>query len=174
MPLANIRYRVEQFLLAWKAEPDPDQLEKARQILGPSLWPVFAQMQPGEQAHSLSVMNKIIDQGCGAPELLQAALLHDAGKSRSPLSVWDRTWIVLARRLFPDRVRRWGQGEPTGWRRIFVVAEQHPAWGAEMAANAGADQKVIALIRQHQQTPSFTDPHMTDWLRILQEADDES
>jgi len=174
MPFAKIRYRVEQFILALTAEPDPEQLVKARQILGTTLWPIFTLLQPGEQVHSLSVMNKIIDQGYSAQELLQAALLHDVGKSRSPLNVWNRTWIVLARNFFPDRLQSWGQGELTGWRRTFVVAEQHPAWGAEMAANAGADQKVVALIRQHQQPPSFTDPQMADWLCILQEADDES
>jgi hypothetical protein len=31
-----------------------------------------------------------------------------------------------------------------------VVAIQHPAWGAEMAAEAGSSPLVVALIRRHQ------------------------
>ena len=109
MPLGQFHYRLKQFWLAFWAGPDPEGLQQARQMLGPSLWPVFAQMQPGEQAHSLDVMRVIRARGHDEPALLQAALLHDCGKSRSSLSVWDRTWIVLARKFFPAQVRAWGQ-----------------------------------------------------------------
>jgi len=84
------------------------------------------------------------------PDLLAAALLHDVGKSDHPLHIWERVVIVLGKAFFPGQVRRWGQGEPTGWRRPFVVAEQHPAWGADMAAEAGASPTTATLIRHHQ------------------------
>ena len=66
-------------------------------------------------------------------ELLQAALLHDVGKSAAPLSLGDRTLVVLARRLAPAAARRWGQGQPSGWRRPFVTARQQPSGGLTCA-----------------------------------------
>jgi hypothetical protein len=171
--VARLVYRLRQFQRAWRATPTADELAQAQQLLGPALWPLFEQMQPGEQAHSLDVLAKIITQGHTDPDLLTAALLHDAGKTRSPLTVWDRSWIVLAKKLLPRAVQTWGKGMPTGWRRIFVVAEQHPAWGAQMAAAAGATPGAVALIRCHQSPPDPSSP-IVELLRILQAADDES
>jgi hypothetical protein len=39
----------------------------------------------------------------------------------------------------------------SGWRRAFVVAVQHPQWGADLAAKAGASPLAVALIRRHQE-----------------------
>lgn len=172
--IIKLGYRLRQFTLAWWANPDPLDVAKACKLLGPSLCSLFLQLQPGEQVHSLDVYRKIVRQGYTDPDLLIAALLHDVGKSCSPLSVWDRTWIVLARAIFPKKVKCWGQGVPSGWRRIFVVAEQHPAWGAEMAAGAGASQNIVALIRQHQDRSVSSFFSLAKQLHILQEADDES
>jgi putative nucleotidyltransferase with HDIG domain len=172
--MARLGYRLHQFLVSSTAKPDPAALAHARQVLGPVLWPLFLQLQPGEQAHSLDVFKKIINRGHDGPDLLVAALLHDVGKSRSPLSTWDRVWIVLAKKIAPRWVKNWGIGSPTGWKRIFVVAEQHPAWGAEMAAAVGAAPNVVTLIGQHQaHSPDLSTP-LAEFLRILQGADDES
>jgi hypothetical protein len=58
--------------------------------------------------------------------------------------------IVLAKSLFPKRVRYWGVGEPFGWNRPFVIAEQHASWGADLAERAGASPLTVSLIRCHQ------------------------
>ncbi|MFZ6026513.1 MAG: HDIG domain-containing metalloprotein [Chloroflexota bacterium] len=171
---ARPAYRLRQFLLAWTAKPASGDLAQAQQLLGPRLWLLFLQQQPGEQAHSLDVLKRITTQGHTDPDLLVAALLHDVGKSRAPLTPWDRTWIVLAKRIAPQRVRHWGSGSPTGWKRIFVVAEQHPAWGAEMAAAAGASPSTVRLIAQHQNRRPDLPAPLAESLRILQGADDES
>jgi hypothetical protein len=170
---ARLAYRLRQFQRAWRSTPSAAELHQARQLLGPNLWPLFQQMQPGEQAHSLDVLRKVAARGITDPDLLIAALLHDVGKTRSPLTVWDRSWIVLAKKLLPQAVKTWGEGTPTGLRRIFVVAEQHPAWGAELAAAAGATPRCVAIIRHHQSPPDPTSP-LAEPLRILQAADDES
>jgi putative nucleotidyltransferase with HDIG domain len=174
MTLTRLAYRLRQFRLAWAAAAlDPSALERARQILGPRLWPLFVNMQPGEQTHSLTVLQKVTALGASDPDLLIAALLHDVGKSRSPLSVWDRSWIVLAKKLVPQAVKIWGKGSLDGRWRIFVVAEQHPAWGAEMAAAAGASPRCVDLIRQHQEQVDPANP-LAETLHMLQGADDES
>ena len=110
-------------------------------------------MQPSEQSHSLAILNQLLDQGETNNDLLTAALLHDVGKNRFPLHAWERVVIVLGKAFLPNKTKLWGQGQPSGWRRPFVVAEQHPAWSAEMAAQAGASPIAVSLISRHQDKP---------------------
>lgn len=150
----DILYRARQFFNALHAAPSPAQIDQIRPILSPKLLSLFLSMQPGEIAHSLQIWQGLVDFGDCPPDVQVAALLHDVGKTRSPLSVWDRTIIVLARTLLPKQASRWGKdardGWQTGWRRPFVVAENHPEWGAQMAEGAGASPLTVMLIRQHQ------------------------
>jgi putative nucleotidyltransferase with HDIG domain len=105
---------------------------------------------------------------------LAAALLHDIGKTRYPLSVWDRILIVVGGALFPGRASAWGNGSLDGWRRPFVVRAHHPAWGAEMAAAAGSRGRVVELIRRHQDELVQEREDDDRLLARLQWADDQS
>ena len=147
----RLRYRAGQFWKALRAQPTTGQLRRAEDLLGARLMALFSQMQPGEQAHSLEIYEQLLAQGETSPDLLAAALLHDVGKIRYPLQVWERSEIVIAKKLLPKRARQWGTGLPSGWKRPFVVAERHPEWGAEMAAQAGASGLTVQLIRRHQE-----------------------
>ncbi|MCU0487745.1 MAG: HD domain-containing protein [Anaerolineales bacterium] len=144
-------YRARQFWNALQARPDLQGMEEVRQFLPAPLMTLFLRMQPGEQAHSLQIFQALREQGTSHPDLLTAALLHDVGKIRYPLQPWERALIVICKKIFPQQVTSWGSGDPSGWRRPFVVAEQHPAWGAALAAEAGAPTQVIKLIARHQQ-----------------------
>jgi hypothetical protein len=135
-------------------------------------------MHRSEQAHSIRVMRALISKGEALPEayrhdVLVAGLLHDAGKSLHPLRIWERVWIVLFRRLFPERVRQLGEGTPSGWRRAFVVAERHPEWGAQMAAQAGSSALAVSLIRRHQDHIERGNDLEDQLLSILQSVDRE-
>lgn len=154
----RIAYRARQFWHALFAKPKPEELALARAALPVSLMELFDQLQPGEQAHSLKIYRQLVEQGETQPDLLVAALLHDVGKSRYKLHIWDRVLIVLARAAFPQQVKTWGRGNPTGWQRAFVIAEQHPTWGAQMAAQAGASPLTVSIIRRHQD-PSLVVPN---------------
>ena len=160
----RLLYRTRQFLNILFAAPGPGKLADARRILSPSLMALFLSMQASEQTHSLRIFTELLEQGETNSDLLVAALLHDVGKSRSPLRPWERVWIVLGKALFSNRVKRWGKGEPRGWRRPFVIAEQHPAWGAEMAAQAGASPLAVALIQRHQEPLLNKHETLEDWL----------
>lgn len=143
-------YRVRQFWHALVATPESEELAQARHFLTPALMELFLRLQPSEQAHSLWVYRQLREAGETNPDLLAAALLHDVGKSCHPLQLWERAAIVLGKALFPQKSRNWGQAEPQGWKRPFVVAAQHSVWGAEMAARAGASPMTVALIQRHQ------------------------
>jgi len=173
----GIWYRIWQFWQTLTARPTSEDLARAAQLLTPEQWQLFQQLQPGEQAHSLRILEALSGMQDVPADLRIAALLHDVGKAEHPLRIWERVEIVLTKALLPDKVREWGQGEPRGWRRPFVVAEQHAQWGAQAAERAGASPLAVNLIRWHQQQPtvsgsltglSASEEH---WLRILQQYD---
>jgi hypothetical protein len=175
---ARAAYRIRQFWRAWRARPAPADLEHACRLLSPAEYALFLRLQPGEQAHSLHVLAQLEQRGDDDPNLLAAALLHDVGKIRYPLHLWERALIVLAHWLLPRQSRRWGQvpsSMATGWHKAFLVAEHHPAWGAELAAQAGSPERTIALIRRHQQPVDSPDLQGDDLLLTrLQAVDDYS
>ncbi len=198
MNTARIVYRTRQFWKALQSKPAEIDLERIGQALAPQQMALFTRLQPGEQAHSIHVYCKLIERGEDHPDLLTAALLHDSGKSLYPLRLWERVAIVLAKALAPEGVKRWGSS-PVGekamrsWRRPFLIAEQHPAWGAELAARAGASLLAVSLIRRHQENlrcvqhghpergegspdrGDMADRSLEDhYLSILQSVDDES
>jgi hypothetical protein len=146
----RIAYRVRQFWHAIFARPTPEDLSLARSVLTIPQMRLFEQLQPSEQVHSINICRRLIQQGETQPDLLVAALLHDVGKSRYPLHAWDRALIVMANAIFPEKTKTWGQGQPQGWQRAFVVAQRHPTWGAEMAAGAGASPLTVTIIQRHQ------------------------
>jgi len=168
-PTLRVAYRVRQTWYALTGRPDEAALQVAREVLTPPLWALFRQMPPNEQAHALRVLRRLQANGCREGDVLAAALLHDVGKALNRPRLWERVASVVAQRCCPQHARRWGEGRPRGWRRPFVIAQQHPVWGAELAAQAGASTTTVALIREHHTTPTPDLP----WLAVLQAADDQ-
>jgi hypothetical protein len=167
-------YRAKQFFAAY-ARPTPADLALVRQTLTPAQAALFAQLQPSEQTHAVRVLREVRvkckEQGWEAPPDLEvAALLHDVGKARFPMWIWERVMIVLGKAILPEAVTRWATSPPRGWKRPFVIAAHHPAWGAEMASERGTSPRAVALILQHQDLDQQDDP----LLAILQAVDDES
>jgi hypothetical protein len=175
MRRARPLYRARQFWAAFRANPKEEDLDLARQVLTPTQMGLFRNMHPADKSHALRVLKRLQARGEDNHDLLVAALLHDVGKVRHPLALWERILIVLGRAIFRERVREWGLGKPRGWKRPFVIAEQHPYWGAQMAAECGASSLAINLIWRHQEPPSTLPKSLEDrLLRALQSADEDS
>lgn len=168
----RLRYRLEQLARNLRSRPNADHLAQAAEVLSPGQLLLFRSMKPADQAHSLRVLRALQAQGESNPNLLAAALLHDVGKSRYPLRVWERALIVLGQTFLPAHAERWGRAEAKGWRRPFVIAAQHPDWGAAMVAEVGAADELIRLIAAHQDEPnSAVNGDFSRRLRLLQAAD---
>ncbi len=133
---------------------------------------LFFRMSDPDQSHSIRVLQTLVDQEEGNADLLMAALLHDVGKSLNPLQAWERSLVVVTNRLLPNQVLNWGQGEPRGWRKPFVVALQHPGWGATLVQQEGGSQTLITLIRYHQEhPPPSVNKDVQELIKRLQAAD---
>ena len=173
--MRRILYRFEQFRNALSSIPDPEAVAQAKELLSPALFDLFSKLLPFEQAHALRVFDRVQEQDFTQPDLLIAALLHDIGKARYPLEPWERVVAVLAKKFFPGRIEKWGQGMPRGLRSGIVVAEQHARWGAEMAESAGASNLVVRLIACHQdQSPAQIPEEERVLLNALQAVDEVS
>ncbi len=135
---------------------------------------LFCQMPHSEQLHSMNVLYSILGQGTVPNDLAVAALMHDVGKSRYRLAIWQKTLVVLIRAFSPQLQQQLSQGdEKVFWQRPFVVAVQHPIWSRQLMAVTQASQCVLWLIEHH------ADP-LIEWeghdhyylLQRLQAADD--
>ena len=184
MSNSRLLYRSRQFWQAISTRSSREDLELASSLLTPSQFELFQQMHKSEQAHSLRVLREVRNQGELNNDLQTAALLHDVGKIRAPLRLWERVLVVVVRAFCPDCVHKWGSTngddslEGLGWRRAFVVAEVHPAWGADLASQHGVSELAVSLIARHQeQLPPSADHENSvedSLLRKLQAVDNQS
>lgn len=182
MNTSRLVYRSRQFWQAISTRSSRDDADLVSSILSASQIELFNLMQKNEQAHSLRVLKELRNRGDENIDLQTAALLHDVGKVRAPLGLWERVLIVIVKAFCPDCVKEWGSARTEdsltglGWRRTFVVAEQHPVWGADLASQCGSSPIAVSLIARHQdQLPSS---HISEssgedsLLRKLQAVDD--
>ena len=133
---------------------------------------LFFGMSDPDQSHSVRVFQTLVDRGEDNEDLLRAALLHDVGKSLHPLRAWERSLVVVTNRILPNQVLKWGQDEPYGWRKPFVVALQHPEWGAALVQQEGGSETLVTLIRYHQEhAPPNIGKDVQELLERLQTAD---
>ena len=168
----GISYRAGQFLHLLTAKRKREHRKFVYEILDPSMAALFFRMSDPDQSHSVRVFQTLVDQGEEDDDLLKAALLHDVGKSLHPLRAWERSLVVVMNRMLPNQVLKWGQSEPYGWRKPFVVALQHPEWGAALVQQEGGSETLVTLIRYHQEhaLPSIR-KDVQELLERLQTAD---
>lgn len=179
MSLLSARTRFQQGVRALISGLRPVDDVQAQHYLSPDLFALYRRMRRSERQHSLRVLNALLAAGHTHPDLLTAALLHDVGKISYPFSIPEKVLVVLVKAALPRTYKRWGQqwqpGSRAFWRRPFAISVQHPDWGAEMAANAGASPLACALIRDHAHPVSK--PLQTEAERLLaalQAEDDRS
>lgn len=166
-------YRLWQGLQALGAGLQPVDDASAQEQLSPALFALYRQMRRSERQHSLRVLRDLRAAGHAHPDLLAAALLHDVGKTRVRFSLPEKVLVVLVKALAPRLYQRWGSSTSGGWQQPFAVSVQHPAWGAEMSARAGASPLTVELIRRHAD-PCPVEPHApVDHLLIALQAADE-
>jgi hypothetical protein len=170
MMFSRLVHRTRQFWNALPGHPRRVESEALFLHLIPDQVVLFRRMRPSEQAHAWQVFERLKAAGQNNPDLLTAALLHDIGKILVPLSLPERVIIVVGKHFFQQRAMRWSEGAPNRFRRLFIVAEHHPEWGADLAGQAGAASRSVDLIRHHQDPPAVDDP----LLAVLQAADDEN
>lgn len=141
-------YRIRQFRHAIHPKFKIEELDWAKSILPPNAMQLFLSQPLPEQRHALDVALDLWTSGIRDNHLLIAALLHDCGKGKNPLKVWERIIIVLLQKL-PLPVWNNLLQTQSPFSGPLRTAQEHPQWSAEMAAAIGLSPQVVELISQH-------------------------
>jgi hypothetical protein len=167
--------RIQQGIRALLAVTQSVDYELAGRYLNAKQMTLFCRMTKSEQLHSLHVLEDVLADGeAVSDELAVAALMHDVGKARYHLAIWQKTIAVLARKLFPKMEAQLAQGEHLNfWRAPFVVRKYHPKWSGELLAEVGASEQAIWLVTHHADPATKWQTHPSYLLLFrLQKADD--
>lgn len=152
-----IIYRMTQFFNALWPKIEQREYYWLDTILTPKEIALFKKQSLAEQRHSLDIALELHQQqesimqkyGKAAyHNLMVAALFHDCGKSLITLHLWQRIFIV-ASGFLPDQWRTYISQQRNVFGKTLVIYTQHPAWGKQLAAKAGANQEVQTLIQNH-------------------------
>ena len=172
--MKHVSRRLAQGLRALFAFATPPDLALARPHLSDCEFAAFRSLSRSEQLHSLNVLRAVLHAEPKAPRtLMAAALLHDVGKSRRRLAVWQKTLVVLAQSMAPRLCQRLSREEsPSAWRIPFIVQQHHAKWGGEILRACGSDSTLVWLVENHQAEANAHRSHPAyAVLKRLQSAD---
>jgi hypothetical protein len=149
-------YRITQFLQAVRPKLKAEEHAWLNTLLGPAERSLFYRQSLPEQRHALDVAKDLAGQvflGENLGELdyqnlMKAALLHDCGKSLLKLRLWQRVAVVLLG-LFSEEKQAALIKKRNIPGKILIIHKQHAAWGKRLAAKAGLNDEVQALIENH-------------------------
>lgn len=147
----GLPYRFRQFVRNLSSHFEAIELKAAQDFLPPALFDLFLRMDKADQAHSLQVFNALQDEGEQHTDLLAAALLHDVGKAYQRPALWQRVLAVLGEPILKNRLPTMANQPARGWRKAFIIAAAHPRWGADLVLEAGGSDRLVRLIRYHQE-----------------------
>jgi len=156
----RILYRLRQFWHTLTSNTISPVSAQVLALLSPQQKALFDQLQPAEKSHALDMARKLMEQGEVQSDLLVAAMLHDIGKLHYSLHPIERAMVVMVKAVSPSLAARVGRLPEGGWenvpwwRRAFVVADHHAAWGAELARQSGVSPLAEILIREHHHSTS--------------------
>jgi len=161
----SARHRVGQFWRHASARVSEQERIAAERLLGPALWPLFAQLPVNDQRHGLDVL-ETVRRLEGQPDRLlqQAALLHDAGKAGARFSVLERSLTVFLRATSPRLLQVVLRAQP-GFARRHDIYIDHARIGAERLRAAGANELAAVVAEHHASDPT------SEVTRRLQRAD---
>jgi hypothetical protein len=139
-------HRVRQFAAHIAARVAPEETELAGRVLPPRAYELFKAMPRADRRHALDVVAHLRAAVGDDPELLAAALLHDAAKGHR-MRLWHRVAGVLLEAFAPRALRRLAVDAPRSWRYPFHLYLHHGALSAEAAVAAGCSPRVAGFIR---------------------------
>src|SRR6266540_3718834 len=103
-------------------------------------------MPTADRRHALDVTARLVAAGQHDPDLLTAALLHDAAKG-SRMRLWHRVAGVVLEAIAPRALVRLASPDQRSWRYPFHLYLNHATLSADAALTAGCSQRTAALIR---------------------------
>lgn len=129
-----------------RARVDPEEAALARRVLPERGVALFDSMPVADRRHGLDVAERLLRAGTDDPDLLAAALLHDAAKGHR-MRLWHRVAGVVLGAAAPFALRRLASPDPASWRHPFHLYLHHEPISAALATGAGCSPRVAGFIR---------------------------
>ncbi len=142
--ISRLSYRARQFKRTLAPGISDDDLHEAESALGCDLYALFAAMQPADQRHCLDVYRKLRADGEDDPDVLVAALIHDAGKggdSARRIRTWHRVAYVVLDTLPSGALDRIARGDGG-----LAHLHRHGEATLRLARGAGASERIVGLL----------------------------
>jgi hypothetical protein len=159
-------HRVGQFVAHVRARVDPSEETLIERVLPTPAQALFRAMPVADRRHGLDVAHRLLASGHDDPDVLAAALLHDAGKGHR-LRLWHRVSGVLLEAVAPGTLRRLASPDPSSWRYPYHLYLHHEAISAKMAVSAGCEPRTGDFIRGQ---PGETDASLQAALKAADDA----
>lgn len=139
-------HRVRQFFGHLRARVTTAEQADALTLVPPAAADLFAAMPVADRRHALDVVAHLRDAGHDDPDLLAAALLHDAAKGHR-MRLWHRVGGVLLGAALPSLLARLADDRVDSWRYPFHLYLHHAELSARAARAAGCSERAAQLIR---------------------------
>lgn len=107
---------------------------------------LFETMPVADQRHALDVASQLLASGVTDPDVLAAALLHDAAKGHR-MRLWHRVSGVLLEAFAPRLLHGLAAPDPRSWRYPFHLYLHHGPMSADAARAAGCSDRCAQFIR---------------------------
>jgi len=154
----RVKKRCRQFFRALFCKMGPADRDIVRKYLDSKEELLFNRMDTAIQKHCVNVAVSVLELSSTRPVsdlqvAVKAALLHDIGKSCGRYSVWDRVWFVLIRTTAPGLagfLAKSGRSScPERLGNAFYIHTNHQQIGASLTEQAGLEEKITFLVRNH-------------------------
>ena len=139
-------YRVRQLVAHVTARVDAAEQRRAEEALPATARRLFAAMPVADRRHAIDVAATLASRGHRDPDLIAAALLHDAAKG-DRMRLWHRVAGVVLDAVAPGLLRRLARPDERSWRYPFWLYLEHGRLSADVAAAAGCSPRTSAFIR---------------------------
>jgi hypothetical protein len=157
---------VAQFVGHLTARVRPGEEALVRQLLPARAVALFDAMPVADRRHGLDVAQRLLARGIDDPDVLAAALLHDAAKGHA-MRLWHRVGGVLLEAFAPRLLARLASPDSRSWRHGFHLYLHHEALSADAAVAAGCTARVGDFIRG---SVPAADATLADALRAADDA----
>lgn len=156
--LNKVFKRSRQLFRALFSKMEPSDYRFVEEHLNVTEKRLFYNMEPSIQKHCVNVAYSILismsdSEESNSPFLIKAALLHDIGKSRGSIRLFDRVCFVMSIKLSPRFTLWMAQPRKNSWLprigQAFYVHCYHGEIGASLAEKAGLSVEMIYLIKNH-------------------------
>lgn len=153
--------RIRQFFLCLFLNFNSDDMDYINEKLNNDIKPVFLKLSDYEKKHSILVAQAVEKEFMNDPDLILAALLHDIGKSKYHINIFQKSLFVLLDYLSRGKLKKF-----TGNKSIYIFYN-HGEAGYDILKSNNYNNRILEIVKNHHNNDVYDDD-----LSIIRKFDD--